>query len=106
MLASLIFFCMGIWFIVSGFVPALTANWNLAIFGLLAVLFGFFFRRTNKECRPCLIGIIIGVWFFLNGIWIGLAYWWHFILLGLVLALSGSRGLFAKKSTAVPTPTE
>ena len=79
---SWISFVLGIWFIISGIIPALQGNWNMIILGLVAAVFGFISYRTWQG----IVNGIIGLWFFLSAIWFHLVLPWNFIILGVIMA--------------------
>ena len=75
-------FLIGLWIFFSGLVPQLRAEWNLIIFGILAVLFGF---ASYKNWQGIINGIG-GVWLFLSGIWFVLMAPANFVITGIIMA--------------------
>lgn len=88
MWSNWISFILGIWFFISGLIPALQGDWNMIILGIAAAVFGFIAFQTWQG----IVSGIIGVWFFLSAIWFNLVVPWNFIILGAVMAALGIWG--------------
>lgn len=81
-------FVFGIWFFISGLVPALQHNWNMIILGIVAAVFGFIAYQSWQG----IVNGVIGVWFFLSAIWFHLVAPWNFLILGAAMAILGIWG--------------
>ena len=78
---------IGVWFFISGLIPNLSATWNLIIFGIAAIVFGFIAYFSNQKYWSGLINGIIGIWMLLCGIWFGLNGAWNFIIFGIIMVI-------------------
>jgi hypothetical protein len=78
-------FVLGVWFFISGLIPALQADWNMIILGIVAAAAGF----IAFESWQGIINGLIGVWFFLSAVWFNLVLPWNFLILGAVMAILG-----------------
>lgn len=76
---------LGVWLIISGFIPSLQTPANFIIIGILAMVFGFW---TYKNWLGDAAGIL-GIWLFLNGVWFHIFSPVNFIIVGVLLAISG-----------------
>ncbi len=74
---------LGIWMLISGFVPSLQTPVNLIIVGLLIAVMGFTAYKTWQG----IVNGILGLWLFVSGAIIHLMAPANFIIVGLVVAL-------------------
>ncbi|MCD6234568.1 MAG: SPW repeat protein [Candidatus Marinimicrobia bacterium] len=76
---------LGLWLVVSGFIPGVQVNWNMIIAGILIALLGF----TASKKWPAIVAGILGIWIFISGLFPSLIVQINFIIAGLaVLILS------------------
>ena len=85
-------FLIGLWIFFSGLVPRLRAEWNLIIFGILAVIFGFISYRNWQG----ITNGIGGVWLFLCGVWFIILAPANFVITGIIMALLGLWGALSE----------
>ncbi len=104
MWALWITFILGVWFFVSGIIPGLIAEWNMIIFGLITMIFGFIGYFNDRKSWQAVLCGIIGIWFFLSGIWFGLIASWNFIIFGIILAILGIWGAQTKPAGGQTSP--
>jgi len=91
---------LGVWLIISAFVPSLQTPANLIIVGILAAVFGFW---TYKDWRGNVSGFL-GIWSLLSGVWFNLISPVNFFIVGLLLGISGIwEGLVHPKPSAPRT---
>ncbi len=76
---------LGIWLIITGFVPSLQTPVNFTIVGILAAVFGFW---AAKQWQGIVAGIL-GLWALLNGIWFHIFADLNFIIVGILLGAAG-----------------
>jgi hypothetical protein len=88
-------FIIGLWIFFSGFFMNLRAEWNLIIFGILAIIFGF---ATYRSWQGVVNGIA-GIWLFLSGIWFMILGPANFIITGIIIAILGIWGALAENPT-------
>lgn len=77
---------VGIWLIISTFIPAIRTPASMIAAGAAAVLFGFWGAGRRNSWQGTLNGII-GIWLILSGIWFYLAVPWNFFFSGLVIGI-------------------
>ncbi len=74
---------LGIWMLISGFVPSLQTSINLIIVGLIIAIMGF----TTYKTWQGIVNGILGLWLFVSGAIINLMAPANLIIVGLVVAL-------------------
>jgi len=77
---------VGIWLIVSGFVPALRTPASMLVAGAVAIVFGFWGASRANSWQGTINGII-GIWLFLSAIWFSLVVPWNFFVFGVAVAI-------------------
>lgn len=75
---------VGIWLILSGFIPPLQTPVGMISAGAVAMLFGFWGIARAKSWQSLLNGII-GIWVFLSGVWFHLFVPWNYFIFGAAL---------------------
>ncbi len=78
-------FIIVLWIFFCRFFMNLRAEWNLIIFGILAIIFGF---ASYKSWQGIVNGIA-GIWLFLSGIWFIIIGPANFIITGIIKAILG-----------------
>lgn len=92
---------LGVWFFISGLIPALQGDWNMIILGIVAAICGFIAYQTWQG----IVNGIIGIWFFLSAIWFHLVVPWNFIILGAAMAILGIWGATIHHTPHAATPS-
>jgi hypothetical protein len=79
-------FAVGVWLIVSGFIPALQTPSSMIVAGIVAFVFGFWGAARVNSWQGTINGIL-GVWLFLSGIAFSLIVPWNFFISGAVIGI-------------------
>ncbi|HBY19312.1 MAG TPA: hypothetical protein DEH00_09120 [Candidatus Marinimicrobia bacterium] len=74
---------LGLWLVVSGFIPSLQANWNMIIAGIVIAILGF---TVSKEW-PAIVAGVVGIWIFISGLVPSLIAPINFIIAGIVVLI-------------------
>ncbi|BFN36169.1 SPW repeat protein [Fidelibacter multiformis] len=74
---------LGLWLVVSGFIPGVQVNWNMIIAGILIALLGF----TASKKWPAIVAGIVGIWIFISGLVPSLIVQLNFIIAGIVVLI-------------------
>ena len=78
-------FILGLWLLISGFIPGLNVNINYIIVGILIAILGFW---TYKQWQGIVNGIL-GLWILVSGFIAALMVNWNLIIVGIVVAILG-----------------
>ncbi len=74
---------LGLWLVVSGFIPTVQVNWNMIICGILIAILGF----TVSKKWPAIVVGILGVWILISGLVSSLIVPVNFIIAGIVVLI-------------------
>ena len=74
---------VGIWLIISGLISGLQGSFNMVLFGLLALIVGFFFLKGWEG----MMSGIIGIWLIISGFVPGFITTQNFIVIGILISI-------------------
>ncbi len=76
---------LGLWLILSAFVPSLQSSINMIVAGVLAAIFGFWAYKLWQG----VVNGILGIWIFLSGVIFNLIVTVNFIVVGIIMGILG-----------------
>ena len=77
---------VGIWLIISAFVPAIRTPASMVAAGATAIIFGFWGAGRRNSWQGTINGLI-GIWLLISAIWLFLAVPWNFFFSGVVIGI-------------------
>ncbi len=87
---------IGLWLLFSGFTSSLVVNWNMVIFGIGAIVFGFIAYFANRKNWQGFITGFIGIWLLVSGIWLEFITSWNFLIFGILIAMLSLGGTLSR----------